>query len=152
MPSLVDFIEEYIKQMLQKSEVVLIRRNELAEKFDCVPSQINYVLSTRFTIDRGYVVESRRGGGGYIKILKLNAKEKDKLLEILYKTVGNEISLAGALGLVERLFDDELITFREASMIDNVIRRVTGHDKSRKGDMFRAEILKSMLMALLKGG
>lgn len=151
MSNLVDFIEQYIKEMLQDSGIALIKRNELADKFRCVPSQINYVLNTRFSIEHGYIVESRRGGGGYVKILKLTVKEKDKLLEILFNTVGDEISLNGALGLVERLFDDELITFREASMIANVIKRLTMHDKSSRGDIYRAEIIKSMLMVLLKG-
>lgn len=152
MSNLVEFIEQYIKKILQKSDVVMIRRNELAERFQCVPSQINYVLRTRFTLEQGYIVESRRGGGGYVKILKLTSDDKDKLLDILFKTVGDNISLYGSLGLIERLFDDELITFREASMMESVIKRVTGHDKTIKGDHNRAEILKSMLMVLMKGG
>ncbi|HHX95206.1 MAG TPA: CtsR family transcriptional regulator, partial [Clostridia bacterium] len=72
MGSLADEIERYIKEMLEKSRqrAVRLNRSQLAEMFDCVPSQINYVLSTRFSTERGYYVESRRGGGGYLLITR----------------------------------------------------------------------------------
>lgn len=73
MPRLSNIIEEFIKELLEETEdgIVEIQRNELADYFDCAPSQINYVLTTRFTPYMGYYVESRRGGGGYIKIVKV---------------------------------------------------------------------------------
>lgn len=74
MASLADLIESYIKQQLRSSEnqAIAISRAQLAELFSCVPSQINYVLTTRFTLERGYMIESRRGGGGYIRIVRVN--------------------------------------------------------------------------------
>ena len=72
MGTLADEIERYIKKILEASHdgIVELQRNELALQFSCVPSQINYVLSTRFTTEQGYIVESRRGGGGYVRIVK----------------------------------------------------------------------------------
>ena len=66
-----DIIESYLKQILQQEEHVEISRSEIADQFQCVPSQINYVINTRFTPQKGYIVESKRGGGGYIRIMKL---------------------------------------------------------------------------------
>lgn len=66
-----DAIETYLKQILRQSEKIEIRRSELAQRFDVVPSQINYVIKTRFTIQNGYIVESKRGGGGYIRIVQI---------------------------------------------------------------------------------
>ena len=72
MRNVSDIIEQYLKHILQESPegAVEIQRNDLADQFQCVPSQINYVISTRFTLEKGYFVESKRGGGGYIRIQK----------------------------------------------------------------------------------
>lgn len=74
MRNISDIIENYLKQVLElsESEIVEIKRSEVANKFQCVPSQINYVINTRFTMEKGYMVESKRGGGGYIRISRLN--------------------------------------------------------------------------------
>ena len=74
-----DTIEDFIKMLLSQEErEVELKRNELAEYFGCAPSQINYVLATRFTPDHGYVIESRRGGGGYRNVSKINAKKQER--------------------------------------------------------------------------
>ena len=67
-----DIIEDFIKELFEEEEQIEIQRNDLAQKFNCVPSQINYVISTRFKPSQGYYVESRRGGGGHILIKKVN--------------------------------------------------------------------------------
>lgn len=74
MRNISDIIEQYLKQVidLSNNNVIEIKRNEIADRFECVPSQINYVINTRFTLERGFVVESKRGGGGYIRIIKSN--------------------------------------------------------------------------------
>ncbi|MFZ5641354.1 MAG: CtsR family transcriptional regulator, partial [Bacillota bacterium] len=89
MPGIADFIEEYIKSLLGQSQggEVVIRRNELAEHFRCAPSQINYVLTTRFSFDKGYIIESRRGGGGFVRIVRVTLKDKRELLDIILDTV-----------------------------------------------------------------
>ncbi|MDV2583569.1 CtsR family transcriptional regulator, partial [Alkalibacillus haloalkaliphilus] len=80
-----DIIEKYLKQVLEMSEAdhVEIKRSEIADKFQCVPSQINYVINTRFTIERGYIVESKRGGGGYIRIMKVESHDYADLIDHL---------------------------------------------------------------------
>ena len=78
-----DLIESYLKNVLLSNETVEIRRSEIADQFNCVPSQINYVINTRFTIQQGYVVESKRGGGGYIRIMKVNLVDEKDILNTL---------------------------------------------------------------------
>ena len=85
-----DVIENFIKDMLSDDNSAVIQRNDLAEHFNCVPSQINYVISTRFTPLQGYYVESQRGGGGYIKIQKVNITHSDYLMHII-TSIGNTL-------------------------------------------------------------
>lgn len=73
MGNLTDLIEQYLQQLLTQSGQVELQRRELAKMFRCVPSQINYVLETRFTTGRGYYIESRRGGGGFIRIYRVES-------------------------------------------------------------------------------
>ncbi|HOK71062.1 MAG TPA: CtsR family transcriptional regulator, partial [Bacillota bacterium] len=90
MGSLSDYIESYLKLLLDTGPhgFVEVQRRELAERFRCAPSQINYVLSTRFTVERGYVVETRRGGGGYIRIFKLDDEPETSGIQMVYESVG----------------------------------------------------------------
>ena len=87
MRLLSDSIEDFIKALMEdeqdQQQAIELRRNELAEHFQCAPSQINYVLATRFTPDHGYVIESRRGGGGYIRIMRLASTSREELLQSL---------------------------------------------------------------------
>src|SRR5690554_4911583 len=84
MSNLVDLIEAYINRLLDASPnaTLVLQRKELAERFQCVPSQINYVLSTRFTTERGYLIESRRGGGGFLRIKRLDL-DREKVAKVL---------------------------------------------------------------------
>lgn len=92
--SLADLIEKYIKQQIHRSEnqAIALSRAELAELFSCVPSQINYVLATRFTLERGYLIESRRGGGGYIRIARVTKADRLSMAERLVLEIGGQIS------------------------------------------------------------
>ena len=94
MRNISDIIENYLKQVMKMSEreVVEIKRNEIADKFQCVPSQINYVINTRFTIEKGYVVESKRGGGGYIRIIKVHSYDHAHLIDQLFLLIENRIT------------------------------------------------------------
>ena len=100
MAQLSDAIEKFIKDLMEEGAQVEVKRNELAQHFGCAPSQINYVLATRFTPDHGYVIESRRGGGGYIRIVRLAATSREELLQSLYQRIGTSISGADAAGLL----------------------------------------------------
>ena len=84
MARLSDMIEDFINALLNESDGQLeLQRNELADYFECAPSQINYVLATRFSVDRGYYIESRRGGGGYIRIIRLDIDDDDYMMYLL---------------------------------------------------------------------
>lgn len=93
MARLSDVIEEFIKTLLMESEGQLeVQRNELADYFECAPSQINYVLATRFSLNHGYYIESKRGGGGYIRIVRLDVDKNDYLHYLLREGIGSGIS------------------------------------------------------------
>ena len=120
MRNLSDEIEEYIKRLisLNPRHLVDIQRGELAVKFSCVPSQINYVLSTRFTPERGYLVESKRGGGGYIRINRI--KPLSKTWESFFKTEG--LDLRQARDFIKLLYDERSITRRESEIIEAALK------------------------------
>ena len=97
-----DLIEDYLKKILRATDSIEIRRAEMADLFSCVPSQINYVINTRFTLQQGYQVESKRGGGGYIRIAKLRFTSSRSYLSALSHTLGEKISenLSTLLGCI----------------------------------------------------
>lgn len=92
-----DIIEKYLKSILADSEHVEIRWSEIADLFNVVPSQINYVIKTRFTIQNGYLVESKRGGGGYIRIEKVNLVDDADVLDALIQVIGDSITQRDAM-------------------------------------------------------
>jgi len=152
MSNITDTIELYIKKLLSESsqDLVEIQRNETAEKFSCVPAQINYVLATRFTIEHGFLVQSRRGGGGYVRIIKLPLSKEVETVAYLCRLVDREISQLKAEGIIKRLLDEKLITAREASLMKAVINRNALKLSLPVRDQLRACILTAMLKALLK--
>ena len=130
-----EVIEAYIKELLGDSdEFVEFGRNELAEYFNCVPSQINYVISTRFSPERGYVVLSRRGGGGCVMIRRADSSSD----------IGNEMSEREAYSIVKNLYTNSKITLREAKIMQTAISDTVLFYAVNK-DKTRAEILKNML-------
>ena len=99
MARISDIIAKFINDMIEdeKSKEVIIQRNELADKFNCAPSQINYVLTTRFTTEKGYLIESRRGGGGYIIIKRIEYNSKEKQLEQINQSIGDSLTYNSAI-------------------------------------------------------
>ena len=91
MSNLADLIEQYLRAILAQQKIVELQRRELARMFRCAPSQINYVLETRFTFDQGYIIESKRGGGGYIRITHLQWELSTGLPELLDSLVPDKI-------------------------------------------------------------
>lgn len=143
-----DIIEEFIKEMLEEDDFAVIQRNDLAEHFKCVPSQINYVISTRFTPMQGYYVESTRGGGGCIKIKKVNITHSDYLMHII-NSIGDSITAKDVEIFVKNFLDYDIIEEKEARLIkgatnDNVLSLA----KDTK-DEIRAKIFKNMLINLV---
>ena len=150
MASISDIIEKFIKDLMEDSDTVQIQRNELANLFNCAPSQINYVLTTRFSREKGYEVQSKKGGGGYIKIDKITKLNKDQVLNILYEKIDKQITYLQSKMIIKWLIDINLINSREAKII-----LCTIDDKSLNkpicglNDKIRAKILKNIIEELL---
>ena len=151
MRLLSDSIEDFIKTLMEDdTREIELRRNELAEHFQCAPSQINYVLATRFTPDHGYVIESRRGGGGYIRIVRLASTSREELLQSLYQRIGMSISANDAARIIEHLKAEKIVTPDEAQlMIAALSPQAVPLPLSMK-DALCAGTLRSMILALAK--
>lgn len=149
MARLSDAIENYLRQLLELSPdgYVDIQRSALAERFDCVPSQITYVLVTRFSPDRGYLVEARRGGGGGIRLVQLATGWQD-----LYQAAARSESIdqERAVQLLKRAQDAGLLTRRELGLMEAALRReVLGIDLPER-DALRGRLLRAMLTTILR--
>ena len=143
-----DLIEEFIKDLFDDNQDIEIQRNDLAEHFNCVPSQINYVIATRFKPSQGYYVESKRGGGGCIKIKKVNLDKSDYFMHII-NNMQNEITSNEVDILLSDFLTYNLITEKEAKLFkvatsDNVLTL----NKDIK-DKIRAKIFKNMLLNII---
>lgn len=152
MRNISDLIEQYLKSVLQQSDsgIIEIQRSELADQFECVPSQINYVISTRFTIEKGYMVESKRGGGGYIRIRKLDLTRHHQIYENILQFIGDEITQEEAEGVIYLLEEQKVITSRESNLMKCIVDREILQLKIPYRDQMRARMLKAMLVVLLK--
>lgn len=148
MRSTADQIEGYLMDLLKVSGngVVEVQRSDLAERFSCVPSQINYVIATRFTLERGYVVESKRGGGGYIRIKRIAHEHINKIGQLV-QTVGTSIAQREAEDIIWRLEGDEVISPREADIMRVALSRDVLSLSLPERDRVRARILCAMLAA-----
>lgn len=146
MHNMSDIIEQYIKRLFEESneDVVEIQRANIAQRFDCVPSQLNYVIKTRFTNEHGYEIESKRGGG-YIRITKIENKDATGYINHLLQLIGPSISQQQAYYIIDGLLDKMLINEREAKMIQAVIDRETLSMDMVSRDIIRANILKRLL-------
>jgi transcriptional regulator CtsR len=137
-----DLIEQMLLQMLSSSDgSVEIRRNILATQLNCVPSQINYVIKTRFTPERGYSIESRRGGGGSVTIKKVESSS-DNVVSSLINSVGSSLDLASASAYINSLVSMSLITEREGTIMNSALSAASRNEA-------RADIFKNMLLAVL---
>lgn len=151
MARLSDIIESFIKEMIEDMDgAVEIQRNELANRFNCVPSQINYVISTRFSTDKGYYVESRRGGGGYISIKRLSAGSVGEYLMHIITSIGDKLSQHTCEIFIQNFVDYEIISEQEAGLLkaatsDKALVAVSPELR----DEIRMTILKNMLMSLV---
>ncbi|EAD1848618.1 CtsR family transcriptional regulator, partial [Listeria monocytogenes] len=124
-------------------------RSEIADKFECVPSQINYVINTRFTMERGYIVESKRGGGGYIRIIKVKMNDKLQLLEAIISMVHDKkVSQSFSEDVILRLLEEEVITKKEARLMVAALDREVLILPLPDRDILRSRILEAMLVAL----
>jgi len=152
MAKISDIIEQFIKELLEESDenIVEIQRNELAKFFECAPSQINYVLTTRFTLGQGYIIESRRGGGGHVQIRQLIFDEKPMLINLINDQVGDKISKVQGERLIRSLYEKGIIALRESKIILASIDDNAIISPINIKDQLRARILKSILIVLLE--
>ncbi|MDA8353442.1 MAG: CtsR family transcriptional regulator [Firmicutes bacterium] len=150
MSSISDIIENYLIKSLKQtpSGTIQVKRSELARLFQCVPSQINYVISTRFTVEKGYIVESKRGGGGYIRIRKVSFPQQQDYYEMLLRMIGKRITQQAAADLITRLVDEELMTEREGRMIMKLISREVLDLPVSLRDSVRARIMRTVVTTL----
>ena len=145
-----DTIEAFIKEMMgEEQQEVEIKRNELAEFFNCAPSQINYVLATRFTPDHGYVTSSQRGGGGYIRIRKIAMSQNDYLMHF-YQAIGMHLDRESAGYFLTALVEKSLLTPREARLLaaafsDSALAKLA----RRERDVLRADLMKNTILQIL---
>ena len=143
-----DMIARFILDMLEESEgSTELQRSSLAERFNCVPSQINSVISTRFSPERGYVVESRRGGGGYIRIRRVPVSTPRQFIMHTVNSIGEELDLQTAAAFLSNALQQEALRERDARLIlaalgDNALRPVPRPYR----DTVRASLIKHMLI------
>jgi transcriptional regulator CtsR len=147
MSNLADRIEEYLKMILSEAEegYVVLQRGFLANFFDCAPSQINYVLTTRFTTERGYLVESRRGGGGYLRIIRLGLDPEGKFQRLMAELIGDELSQERAANLIDRLEEEGIFTKRETVLIKSIFTDRMLSDLVSSPSALRARMMKEIL-------
>lgn len=150
MSLLSDNIESFIIELLRECDFIELQRNELATYFNCAPSQINYVLATRFGIERGFSITSKRGGGGFIKVCKIDITKCD-IGEIITSQIGEQVTLQKAKNIIKSLLEKELITYREHQLmsvaIENIGNAITSDSTTK--DFQRAKILKLMCCELI---
>ncbi len=150
MKSISDVIEQFILEQLTDGQINL-SRNELANFFNCAPSQINYVITTRFTPSRGFDVESRRGGGGYIKISKLiNSNKADYVYNLINNYINDEIDYNNSLLILENLFDNEIISESERNLIAVAISNKSLSNPIKMESKIRAKILTNLLISFIR--
>lgn len=150
MAQLSDTIEQFIKELLEGDAQVELRRNELAQHFGCAPSQINYVLATRFSVDHGYIIESRRGGGGYIRIVRMRERSPETLLSALLERIGNSISEENAVALISNLMERKIVTKNEALLMRAAVGRNALALPVSAKDVLRASVLSNMIVQAFK--
>ncbi|MGP7339772.1 transcriptional regulator CtsR [Klebsiella pneumoniae] len=150
MRNISDIIEQYLKQVidLSNNNVIEIKRNEIADRFEGVPSQINYVINTRFTLERGFVVESKRGGGGYIRIIKVKLHDDIDIIDQMLHMIDHSVAQGNAESMIIRLLEEGIITGREAKLMLSVLDRSVLSMDIPSRDELRARILCAMLRTL----
>jgi len=144
-----DSIEAYIKALLAQAGMTELKRSELADVFQVVPSQINYVIKTRFTESRGYIVESKRGGGGYIRIGKVQFSDHHQMLQDLAANIGETISQQVFNDILQMLYEEKLLTKRETQLL---LATTSDEVLGRDALILRATMLKKIIQQVDRKG
>ena len=150
MSKISDIIEAFILEQLEDTEYVTLSRNELANFFSCAPSQINYVLSTRFTIPKGYIIESQRGGGGFIRLVKISLEKDDYINELLTETLNADIDYSTAVMILSNLVKLKILDDTSARILSYAISSKALALPVRIENKQRANILKNVLINYMR--
>ena len=144
-----DLVAQYIMQMLdEQNGSAEIQRNELAGNLGCVPSQINYVITSRFTPEQGYMVESRRGGGGYIRISRVKMDRGTAMMHII-NSVGSSLDKATAEVMLNNMLQRNMLEMQSAKLIAAALSdRTLSQVEQDKRDTVRAYLFKNMLLTI----
>ncbi|MGI6173458.1 MAG: CtsR family transcriptional regulator [Christensenellales bacterium] len=145
MSRLSDTIENFIKEMMTGDTSVEFKRNELAQHFGCAPSQINYVLATRFSIEHGYIIESKRGGGGFVKVLRMSVPKDGNLLDMLLRRIDNQVDEDTAVAIIRHVYERDIVTLSEAKLMRVAVGKNALALPISAKDILRAAVLKCML-------
>ena len=143
-----DLIASFLQDSLETAEdgVLEVQRSDLAQRFNCVPSQINYVMSTRFSPERGYIVESRRGGNGYIRITRVRVDRQTLMMHVI-NSLGDSVDLASARAILSNLVQSGALEHSVGQMILTAVGdQALGQVPREKRDAVRADILKQVLI------
>lgn len=145
-------VAQTILNLIEQSErgIAEIRRNELAESLGCVPSQINYVLSSRFTPEQGFIVESRRGGGGFIRVTRIRVNRSTAVMHLV-SSIGKELDRSASRAMLENLarggvIDELTANIMNAALSDTALSQVPADRRNN----VRADLLKNMLLITAK--
>ncbi len=149
MSVLSDHIESFIKTLLEEDGAADLRRNELAVKFNCAPSQINYVLTTRFSPGRGYVIQSRRGGGGFVRVIRLDLDRAGYIIDIIESELTGEINTRRAALIVGDMYCNGFINKRERDMLHAAVSDKALAHVGEERDRVRASVLREMLVRII---
>ena len=149
MATVSDIIESFILSTLGTNANVNLSRNDLANHFRCAPSQINYVLTTRFNINRGFVIESQRGGGGFIRVVKIDSTGDEYVKKLIDQTLSQPISHKDATYLVEDLASKNFLQREEAKSLCVALSDKALANPIKMEDKLRANILKNVLVSKL---
>lgn len=147
---LADTIAKLIEEMLEESGGALeLQRNEMATRLGCVPSQISYVITSRFTPERGYMIESRRGGGGCIRIVKKQMQRNEYLMHFFY-AIGQTISEREAAAYLQNLLGNRLVTDKEANLIAAATSdSALAHLPQPARDHTRAQVFRHVILSIM---
>ena len=142
-----DLVANYIMRALDESDGnAEIQRNVLAGELGCVPSQINYVITSRFTPEQGYIVESKRGGGGYIRITRVTTDRRSAIMHIV-NSIGDKLSSSSAAIMLRNMKDSGIISAYDSALMSATLSdKAYGDTPPQKRDSLRASIFKNLLI------
>lgn len=150
MSKISDLIEEFILEQLEQEDFIDLSRNELASFFNCAPSQINYVLSTRFTEPKGFLTESFRGGGGYIRLARINIDKSSYISHLICDTLTEDIDYKEGIAILNRLCELQLLDSNTAVILGYAISPKALALPIKIENKQRANILRNVLINMLK--